>query len=71
MQMAQVPGRDEPSAEGEVNYDYVVSYLESLGYKGWMGAEYIPAGGEFNAALLSFWKPRDTTRDSPRKNRKI
>lgn len=44
--MAQIPLRNEPSADGELNYDYIVAYIESLGYEGWMGAEYIPVSGK-------------------------
>ena len=40
--MAQVPGRHEPSAEGELNYHYILQETSRLGYNGWIGCEYIP-----------------------------
>lgn len=42
--MAQVPDRHEPNTSGEINYRYVFSLLEQLGYNGWIGLEYKPAG---------------------------
>ena len=44
VQIAGVPGRHEPSV-GEVNYGYVLGVLKELGYEGWVGCEYHPAGG--------------------------
>ncbi|XP_038057883.1 putative hydroxypyruvate isomerase [Patiria miniata] len=58
MQMAQVPHRNEPSADGEVNYGFILSYLESLGYDGWMGAEYMPAHGKTEDTLAWLEKYR-------------
>ncbi|XP_072031162.1 putative hydroxypyruvate isomerase [Amphiura filiformis] len=43
IQFAQCPSRHEPSFEGELNFDYIFSYIESLGYDGWVGAEYKPS----------------------------
>ncbi|XP_076307575.1 hydroxypyruvate isomerase-like protein Gip [Tachypleus tridentatus] len=42
IQVSQVPNRDEPSASGEINYQYVFSLLKQLGYDGWIGLEYTP-----------------------------
>jgi len=42
--VAQVPDRHEPNTSGEINYRYVFSLLEQLGYNGWIGLEYKPAG---------------------------
>ncbi|XP_013792771.1 putative hydroxypyruvate isomerase [Limulus polyphemus] len=42
VQVSQVPNRDEPSASGEINYQYVFNLLEKLGYDGWIGLEYTP-----------------------------
>jgi hydroxypyruvate isomerase len=44
IQIAGVPDRQEPD-RGEVNYPYLFALLEELGYVGWIGCEYRPAGG--------------------------
>lgn len=44
MQIAQIPDRHEPDSEGEVNYSYIFSLLEKLGYEGYIGLEYTPQG---------------------------
>lgn len=43
VQIADVPGRNEPGT-GEINYPYVFRRLDELGYRGWVGCEYRPAG---------------------------
>ena len=43
LQIAGVPERHEPDA-GELNYGYLFERDRSLGYKGWIGCEYRPAG---------------------------
>ena len=43
VQLADNPGRNEPGT-GEINYRFLFSYLESLGYDGWIGCEYKPRG---------------------------
>jgi len=43
VQIAGVPGRREPNI-GEVNYPYLFSLLDQLGYDGWVGCEYRPHG---------------------------
>ena len=43
IQFAGVPERQEPDI-GELNCDYLFECLDRLGYKGWVGAEYFPAG---------------------------
>lgn len=47
IQLAQVPGRNEPHSEGELNFRYILSVLANGGqYRdGWIGCEYRPAGG--------------------------
>lgn len=44
IQIAQVPGRNEPDGPGEINYNYVFNLLEKLGYQGHIGCEYRPRG---------------------------
>ena len=43
VQIAGVPDRQEPDT-GEVHYPNVMARLEALGYQGWVGCEYRPAG---------------------------
>jgi hydroxypyruvate isomerase len=43
VQFAGVPERHEPD-RGEVAFDYLFALLDRLGYDGWVGAEYFPAG---------------------------
>lgn len=44
IQIAGVPERQEPNV-GEVNYEYLFNLIDSLGFEGWIGCEYIPRGG--------------------------
>ena len=44
IQIAGVPGRHEPT-EGEINYRYLLELLDSSGFDGWVGCEYIPKHG--------------------------
>ncbi len=43
MQLADVPDRHEPGT-GEINYNYLLPQIDRLGYKGWIGCEYMPKG---------------------------
>jgi hydroxypyruvate isomerase len=43
MQLADNPGRHEPGT-GEINYPFLFDHIDRLGYKGWIGCEYKPAG---------------------------
>ena len=43
MQIAGTPGRHEPNV-GEVNYPFLFDLMDELGYSGWVGCEYRPAG---------------------------
>ena len=59
IQIAGVPQRNEPDL-GELNYPYLISVLDELGYTGWVGCEYRPhaglkAGG--TSAGLGWLKP--------------
>ena len=42
-QLADNPGRHEPGT-GEINYDFLLKHIDSIGYDGWVGCEYAPAG---------------------------
>ena len=44
VQIAGVPERHEPD-RGELNYPYLFSVLDELGYAGWVGCEYRPRAG--------------------------
>ena len=44
MQLADTPGRHEPGT-GEINYHYLLPYLDEIGYEGWVGCEYSPLHG--------------------------
>ncbi|MBI4192072.1 MAG: hydroxypyruvate isomerase [Betaproteobacteria bacterium] len=43
MQLADTPGRHEPGT-GEINYGFLLPFIDRIGYTGWMGCEYKPAG---------------------------
>jgi hydroxypyruvate isomerase len=43
MQIADTPGRHEPGT-GEINYRHLFALIDALGYTGWLGCEYRPAG---------------------------
>jgi hydroxypyruvate isomerase len=42
VQIADNPGRNEPGT-GEINYGFLFSHLDRIGYGGWIGCEYKPA----------------------------
>lgn len=42
VQIADNPGRNEPGS-GEINYDFLFSHLDAIGYAGHVGCEYKPA----------------------------
>ena len=43
MQLADTPGRHEPGS-GEINYGFLFQHFDRIGYQGWIGCEYRPAG---------------------------
>ena len=43
VQVADNPGRNEPGT-GEINYDFIFAHLDRIGYTGYVGCEYKPAG---------------------------
>jgi hydroxypyruvate isomerase len=62
MQIADVPARNEPGT-GEIGWDYVFRRMDELGYAGWVGCEYRPAG-ETDAGLA--WLKRHGRPHPPR-----
>ena len=44
IQLADNPGRHEPGT-GEINYPFLFSHLDRIGYSGWIGCEYKPKAG--------------------------
>ena len=44
VQCSQVPVRCEPDEQGEINYPFVFSEIDRLGYSEWVGCEYRPRG---------------------------
>jgi hydroxypyruvate isomerase len=43
MQLADSPGRHEPGT-GEIDYGFLLEFIDRAGYTGWIGCEYIPKG---------------------------
>jgi hydroxypyruvate isomerase len=43
LQIADVPDRHEPGT-GEINFPWLLAHIDRLGYRGWIGAEYVPKG---------------------------
>lgn len=43
VQIADVPGRHEPGT-GEINFAFLFDWMDRIGYTGWVGCEYAPAG---------------------------
>ena len=41
IQLADNPGRHEPGT-GEINYRFLFTHLDRIGYRGWIGCEYKP-----------------------------
>ncbi len=41
IQISDTPGRHEPGS-GEINYPFLFDFLDRIGYRGWVGAEYRP-----------------------------
>jgi hydroxypyruvate isomerase len=44
IQIADNPGRHEPGS-GEINFTRLLAHIDSLGYEGHIGCEYLPAAG--------------------------
>jgi hydroxypyruvate isomerase len=43
LQLADVPGRHEPGT-GAIDFGSLLSHIDRVGYTGWIGCEYVPAG---------------------------
>lgn len=54
MQLADNPGRHEPGS-GEINFPFLFRHLDRIGYRGWIGSEYIPA--RRTADSLGWYEP--------------
>ncbi|NWG12996.1 MAG: hydroxypyruvate isomerase [Acidobacteria bacterium] len=54
IQIADNPGRHEPGT-GEIHYPFLFGLLDRLGYGGWVGCEYKPAGN--TEAGLTWFQP--------------
>ena len=54
IQVADNPGRHEPGS-GEIRFEFLFALLDRLGYAGWVGCEYHPAGR--TEAGLGWWQP--------------
>jgi hydroxypyruvate isomerase len=54
MQLADNPGRHEPGT-GEINYSFLLDFIDGLGYQGWIGCEYKPRA--VTRAGLDWLKP--------------
>ena len=44
VQIAGVPGRNEPDSTQEINFPALFALLDQLGYRGWVSGEYRPRG---------------------------
>mgnify|MGYP003309260570 FL=1 len=42
IQFADTPGRQEPGT-GEINFFNLFNSIDEMGWKGWLGAEYVPS----------------------------
>ncbi len=45
IQISGVPGRHEPDDRQEINYRFLLSMIDELGFDGWVGCEYRPRAG--------------------------
>lgn len=59
LQIADVPGRHEPGT-GEINFPFLFDWMDRIGYTGWVGCEYAPAGRtEHGLEWIRPWLARD------------
>jgi hydroxypyruvate isomerase len=60
LQVADNPGRHEPGT-GEINYPMLFRFIDRLGYRGWIGCEYRPAGSTLEGLeWAASWLRRET-----------
>lgn len=59
VQISGVPGRHEPDERQEINYRYLLSLIDELGFDGWVGCEYRPRAGTL--AGLDWARPYGVT----------
>jgi hydroxypyruvate isomerase len=64
LQIAGVPGRNEPSL-GEINYPFLFDLIDQLGFDGWIGCEYRPAGNTIEGLA---WAKRYGIKSSPNRS---
>lgn len=62
VQISGVPGRNEPDDRQEINYRYLLSLVDELGFEGWVGCEYRPRAGTL--AGLSWARPYGLMHDA-------
>jgi hydroxypyruvate isomerase len=56
MQLADTPGRHEPGT-GEINYDFLLSHIDRIGYRGHIGLEYKPlTSTEAGLGWMARWR---------------
>lgn len=48
IQVSGVPGRNEPDDRQEINYPYLLSMIDEMGFDGWVGCEYRPRAGTWD-----------------------
>jgi hydroxypyruvate isomerase len=59
IQIAGCPERNEPDT-GEIRYEYIYRVIDQLGYTGWLGCEYRPAGKTMDG--LGWWRAAQSSR---------
>jgi hydroxypyruvate isomerase len=62
IQISGVPGRHEPDANQEINYPYLLSLIDDLGFDGWVGCEYRPRAGTLDG--LNWARPYGLTSEA-------
>lgn len=61
VQVSDNPGRHEPGT-GEINHDWIFDLVDRSGYRGWVGAEYTPAGTtQEGLGWFAPWRSRAVT----------
>ena len=61
VQISDNPGRHEPGT-GEINHDWIFDLVDRSGYRGWVGAEYAPAGTtQEGLGWFAPWRSRRVT----------